>query len=160
MHELTCAADQNAIRGSASSFAKDPENGRNLLCSSVRRRLHFRATPYPLCRSPRWRANCRIDRGTSDADCHDRCGEVGAAKIQDPTTARDRLSVGMIALTLMLFFEFTLVLKLRGLTLAQYFRERDPVSGVLYYLMLGMFALLSLLIGRERSSEEVRERRV
>ncbi len=110
--------------------------------------------------TPRWRANCRIDRGTSDADCHDRCGEVGAAKIQDPTTARDRLSVGMIALTLMLFFEFTLVLKLRGLTLAQYFRERDPVSGVLYYLMLGMFALLSLLIGRERSSEEVRERRV
>ena len=52
------------------------------------------------------------------------------------------LLVGFLALGLMIAFEFTLVLWLRGLTLSEYFRERDPVAGVVYYLMLLVFAAL------------------
>ena len=52
------------------------------------------------------------------------------------------LLVGLLALGLMIAFEFTLVLWLRGLTLSEYFRERDPVAGVVYYLMLLVFAAM------------------
>ena len=52
------------------------------------------------------------------------------------------LLVGFLALGLMIAFEFTLVLWLRGLTLTEYFRERDPVAGVVYYLMLLVFAAM------------------
>ena len=52
------------------------------------------------------------------------------------------LLVGFLALGLMIAFEFTLVLWLRGLTLSEYFRERDPVAGVVYYLMLLVFAAM------------------
>lgn len=46
----------------------------------------------------------------------------------------------------MIAFEFTLVLWLRGITLAEYFRERDPVAGVIYYLMPVVFAIMPFLI--------------
>ena len=52
------------------------------------------------------------------------------------------LLVGFLALGLMIAFEFTLVLWLRGLTLSEYFRERDPVAGIVYYLMLLVFAAM------------------
>jgi hypothetical protein len=55
----------------------------------------------------------------------------------------------LLALSLLVALEFTLVLKLRGLTLAEYFRERDPVSGAVYYLMLGVFAVMPLLVGHK-----------
>ena len=52
------------------------------------------------------------------------------------------LLVGFLALGLMIAFEFTIVLWLRGLTLSEYFRERDPLAGVVYYLMLLVFAAM------------------
>lgn len=52
------------------------------------------------------------------------------------------LLVGFLALGLMIAFEFTLVLWFKGLTLAEYFRERDPVAGIVYYLMLLVFAAM------------------
>ena len=52
------------------------------------------------------------------------------------------LLVGFLALGLMIAFEFTLVLWLRGLTLSENFRERDPIAGVVYYLMLLVFAAM------------------
>jgi hypothetical protein len=58
------------------------------------------------------------------------------------------LWAGLFALGLMLFVEFTVVLWLRGLTLAQYFATRDPVSSTVYYLLLGAFAVLPLLMYR------------
>jgi type IV secretory pathway TrbD component len=58
------------------------------------------------------------------------------------------LAVGFIALGLMLTGEFTIVLWLRGLTMAEYFASRDPVSGTVYVLMLGVFAVMPLLVGR------------
>lgn len=46
---------------------------------------------------------------------------------------------------LMLLTEFGFVLRLRGLTLEQYFQVRDPVSGAVYYALLGIMALMPLL---------------
>jgi len=60
----------------------------------------------------------------------------------------DRLVMGGVALGLTLAAEFGLVLQLRGLSLQEYFASRDPVSGTAYYLMLGVFALMPLLVRR------------
>ena len=57
--------------------------------------------------------------------------------------------VGFLALGLMIAFEFTLVLWLRGLTLSEYFRERDPVAGVGYYLMLLVFAAMPFFMAHK-----------
>jgi hypothetical protein len=70
-------------------------------------------------------------------------------KFQVAAVVSERLAVGLLALSLMVALEFTLVLKLRGLTLTEYFRERDPVSGTVYYLMLGVFAVMPLLVGHK-----------
>ncbi len=59
-----------------------------------------------------------------------------------------RLGVGLIALGLLLVAEFTLVLQLRGLTIAEYLTSRDPVSGTVYYAMLGVFTVMPLLVAR------------
>ncbi len=65
-----------------------------------------------------------------------------------PSEACSRLGMGMIALGLLLILEFTLVLWLRGLTIREYFASLDPVSGTVYPLMLGVFAIMPLLIAR------------
>jgi hypothetical protein len=65
--------------------------------------------------------------------------------------AAHALLVGFLALALMVTFEFTLVLWLRGLTLTEYFRERDPVTGVVYYLMLLVFAAMPFFMAHKAS---------
>jgi hypothetical protein len=65
-----------------------------------------------------------------------------------PYTASSRLSMGGIALSLLLIAEFTLVLWLRGLSIREYLAGRDPVAGAVYYLMLGAFAIMPLLVAR------------
>jgi type IV secretory pathway TrbD component len=64
------------------------------------------------------------------------------------STSSERLAVGSVALGLMLVAEFTLVLWLRGLTIREYLASRDPVSGTVYYVMLGGFAIMPLLVAR------------
>jgi hypothetical protein len=59
-----------------------------------------------------------------------------------------RLGMGCIALGLMLVAELTLVLWLRGMSLREYLAGRDPVSGTVYYALLGVFALMPLAIAR------------
>ena len=61
---------------------------------------------------------------------------------------RPRLVVGLIALGLLLFAELTLVLGLRQLTLPEYIETRDPVSGTVYLVMLGVYALMPSLVDR------------
>ena len=75
---------------------------------------------------------------------------IGAdlAVIAVPPALSDRLGMGCIALSLLLVAEFTLVLRLRGLSISQYLASRDPVSGTVYYLMLGVFAIVPLLVAR------------
>jgi len=65
-----------------------------------------------------------------------------------PLTLPRRLGMGCIALGLLLVSEFTLVLWLRGLSIAEYLASRDPVSGTVYYVMLGVFAIMPLLVAR------------
>jgi hypothetical protein len=65
-----------------------------------------------------------------------------------PSAPLSRLGMGCIALALVLIAEFTLALWLRGLTIAEYVASRDPVSGTVYYVMLGMFAIMPLLVTR------------
>ncbi len=65
-----------------------------------------------------------------------------------PATPFARLGVGFVALGLLLAAEFAGVLWLRGLTIDEYFATRDPVSGTVYILMLGAFAVMPLLVTR------------
>jgi hypothetical protein len=65
-----------------------------------------------------------------------------------PSVPSSRLGMGFVALGLMLIAEFGLVLSLRGLSIKEYLATRDPVSGTVYYLLLGVFAIMPLLVGR------------
>jgi hypothetical protein len=65
-----------------------------------------------------------------------------------PSPPSSRLGMGGIALGLLLVAEFTLVLWLRGISIGEYLATRDPVSGTVYYGMLGLFAIMPLLVAR------------
>jgi type IV secretory pathway TrbD component len=56
--------------------------------------------------------------------------------------------MGCVSLGLLLVAEFALVLWLRGLSITEYLASRDPVSGAVYYVMLGVFAIMPLLVAR------------
>ena len=58
------------------------------------------------------------------------------------------LGVGLIAVILMLVADFFVGVGLRGMTPLQVFTERDAVSGSVYYGLLGLFALMPWLLGR------------
>ena len=61
------------------------------------------------------------------------------------------LATGVLAFALGLLFEFGVVLKLRGLTLTEYFETRDPVATAVYYFTLVVFALMPLLVKKKRN---------
>jgi hypothetical protein len=69
-------------------------------------------------------------------------------RLSVPYKLSSRLGLGCIALGLLLVAEFTLVLWIRGLSISEYLASRDPVSGTVYYMMLGMFAIMPLLVAR------------
>ena len=65
-----------------------------------------------------------------------------------PLTPSSRLGMGGLALGLMLIAEFTFVLWLRGLSVTEYLRGRDPVAATVYYVMLAVFGVMPLLVVR------------
>lgn len=67
-----------------------------------------------------------------------------------PLASIEGLAIGLIALTLLVVAELLVVLELRGLSISEYVRTRDPVSGTVYLLMLGVFALMPWVISRAR----------
>jgi hypothetical protein len=67
-----------------------------------------------------------------------------------PPRITPRLGVGLSALALMLVMEIGVVLWLQGVTLAQYVANRDPVAGVIYVVMLVVFALMPALVSPAR----------
>jgi len=71
-----------------------------------------------------------------------------------PLKASVRLCTGCLALILMMFAEFTLVLWLRGLSISEYLTSRDPVSRTVYYAMLGVFAIVPFLVARRDNRKE------
>ncbi|MCE5274528.1 MAG: hypothetical protein ABFD70_07330 [Syntrophaceae bacterium] len=66
-----------------------------------------------------------------------------------PPTPHGRLGMGCTALSLILVAEFGLVLWLRGISIREYLATRDPVSGTVYYISLGVFAIMPLFMGIE-----------
>ena len=66
--------------------------------------------------------------------------------VSPPTAAR--LGMGCFALGLMLVAEFGFVLWLRELSIREYLATRDPVSATVYYVMLGAFAVMPLLVAK------------
>jgi hypothetical protein len=62
-----------------------------------------------------------------------------------------RLAMGCVALSLMVLVEFSVVLWVRGMTIRGYFETRDPVSGTVYFLTLGAFAVIPIFVGRPRA---------
>lgn len=67
-----------------------------------------------------------------------------------PSVPSARLGMGGIALGLLLAAEFGIVLWVRGLSIREYFATRDRVSGTVYYVTLGVFAVMPLLVARNR----------
>lgn len=70
------------------------------------------------------------------------------SRLAVPPKPLSRLCMGCAALGLMLVAEFGLVLWLRGLSISEYLASRDPVSGTVYYAMLGVFCVMPLLVVR------------
>jgi hypothetical protein len=65
-----------------------------------------------------------------------------------PYVPSARLGMGGIGLSLLLVAEFGLVLWLRGISIREYLATRDPVSGTVYYVMLGVFAIMPQFVAR------------
>jgi hypothetical protein len=57
---------------------------------------------------------------------------------------------GGVALLLLVVVEFSVVLGIRGLSIAQYFAERDPLAGGVYALMLIVFAAMPWCLAGRR----------
>lgn len=66
-------------------------------------------------------------------------------------TPREHLRSGLLALALLLAFEFGIALPMRGLTLAGYLSSRDPVAGSAYLGALIVFALMPWFVARRAS---------
>jgi hypothetical protein len=69
-------------------------------------------------------------------------------RIAVPSSPPARLGMGFVALGLLLVAEFTLVLWLRGRSIREYSASRAPVAGTVYYVMLGVLAIMPLLVAR------------
>lgn len=65
-----------------------------------------------------------------------------------PSTVRHRLGTGLIALGLLLIAELAVVLCIQRMTLRQYIAGRDPVAGTAYLVMLAVFAVMPVVVGR------------
>jgi hypothetical protein len=69
-----------------------------------------------------------------------------------PATRSRRLAMGAAALALLLCAEVALLGPLRGLSLPAYLAALDPVSGTVYFAMLGVFAMMPVLVARDAGS--------
>jgi len=70
-------------------------------------------------------------------------------RFPEPRTSAARLSIGGIALGLMLAGELAVGIGLRGMTPAEVFLNRDPVSGTAYYVSLVLFAVMPWIVSRQ-----------
>jgi hypothetical protein len=62
------------------------------------------------------------------------------------------LSVGFIAMGLVLIADLTVGMLLRGMSAAEIFLHRDPVTGAAYYVSLLLFAVMPTIMARRRQT--------
>jgi hypothetical protein len=67
-------------------------------------------------------------------------------------TSSTQISVGLFALALVLQAEIAVGVGLRGQSPVESLLNRDPVSGTIYYVMLGVFALMPWLLARRQAA--------
>jgi pimeloyl-ACP methyl ester carboxylesterase len=67
-----------------------------------------------------------------------------------PSRPSVRLGVGLLAAAFILAVELGIVLPVRGISFGEYWDHLDPVAGSFYYMLLGVYALLPLLMQSER----------
>ena len=65
-----------------------------------------------------------------------------------PATASVRMGAGLLALGLSLAAEVILAAVLQDQSLGEYLASRDPVSGGVYLVVLGLFAVMPLILAR------------
>jgi len=65
-----------------------------------------------------------------------------------PVATSARLTVGLLALGLLLAAEFLLAAAIQDRSFGEYIESRDPVSGTIYLAMLVLFALMPFIIAR------------
>ncbi len=65
-----------------------------------------------------------------------------------PTTTSVRSSAGFLALLLSLCAELLLAAVLQDRSVSEYIASRDPISGGVYVVMLGLFAIMPLILAR------------
>jgi hypothetical protein len=58
-----------------------------------------------------------------------------------------------MALLLLVAVEFAVVLGIRGLSIGEYFAQRDPVAGGVYVLLLAVFAAMPWLVHRRSAHD-------
>ena len=66
-----------------------------------------------------------------------------------PAGATDLLGTGFLALGLLEAAELALVAPVRGISVSEYLANRDPVSGMVYYFVLAVYAFMPLFLYRE-----------
>lgn len=74
-----------------------------------------------------------------------RLGNTGGSSI--------RLAVGLLSLSLLLVAETVMGVALLGLSIVEVFTKHDPVSGTVYYALLGVFTGMPWLLWRYRKPE-------
>ena len=77
-----------------------------------------------------------------------------ARRFELPAATSARLTVGLLALGLLLAAEFLLAVAIQDRSLGEYIASRDPVSGTVYLAMLVLFAFMPLIIARGQLDRE------
>jgi hypothetical protein len=76
-----------------------------------------------------------------------------------PPAFATRAGIGLVALSFMVIAEVALGYALRGASLSEYITNRDPVSGTVYVVALGLFAFMPVLV-LQRETRASREERL
>lgn len=69
-----------------------------------------------------------------------------------------RVAVGVLALALLLAAEVIMGVALQGLSLVEVFTKHDPVSGTVYFALLGVFAAMPWLFWKGETRGGTRDR--
>jgi hypothetical protein len=72
-----------------------------------------------------------------------------------PANVLARLGAGFLALGLLVAAEVLLAVALQDRTFDEYVASRDPVSGIVYLVMLALFAVMPLVLARVTSASHV-----